>query len=193
MRDASLTLEKWLGYMCVGTVEYLVEGDRFFFLEMNPRLQMEHPITECITSLDLVQLQLQIACGEPLSMQQHEISCSGYALEARLYAEDPHMGFRRTFGRLEQFDLSPLPDIRYETGVASGQMITRYGLLAKVIAHAPTRNEAAHRLAHALREIHVKGLPTNRDFLLAILTHPDFLAGNPQTDFVRTHPELLSQ
>ncbi|GHO98590.1 hypothetical protein KSF_086380 [Reticulibacter mediterranei] len=193
MRDASLTLATLLGYVGVGTVEYLVEGDRFFFLEMNPRLQMEHPITECLTSLDLVQLQLQIACGGPLPMQQHEIPCAGSALEARLYAEDPLAGFRRTFGRLEQFDLSPHPGIRYETGVASGQMISRYGLLAKVIAHAPTRSEAAHRLAHALREIQVKGLRTNRDFLLAILTHPDFLAGSPPTDFVHTHPELLNQ
>jgi acetyl/propionyl-CoA carboxylase alpha subunit len=193
IRDASLKLATLLGYVGVGTVEYLVQGDRFFFLEMNPRLQMEHLITECLTSTDLVQLQLHIAGGEPLPMQQHEVPCSGFALEARLYAEDPHAGFRRTFGRLEQFDLPPRPGIRYETGVACGQMISHYGLLAKVIAHASTHREAAHHLAQTLKDIRVKGLRTNRDFLVAILTHPDFLAGNPQTDFVHTHPELLSQ
>ncbi|QBD74842.1 ATP-grasp domain-containing protein [Ktedonosporobacter rubrisoli] len=191
IRAASIALVRSLGYIGVGTVEYLVDGERFFFLEMNPRLQMEHPITECITGLDLVQLQLQVAQGQPLPLQQYELPCSGHALEARLYAEDPGAGFRRTSGRLHCFEPGLIPGIRYETGVASGQMITHYALLAKVIAHAPTRPEAIHNLAQALHEFRLSGVITNRAFLRATLTHPDFLAAKTHTEFIYQHPELL--
>lgn len=191
MREASIELARDIGYVGAGTVEYLVNGDCFSFLEMNTRLQMEHPVTECIANLDLVQLQIQVASGEPLPMQQHEVNCSGHAIEARLYAEDPSAGFLRTSGCLECFEPGGTSGIRYDTGVASGQMITHYALLAKVIAHAPTRTEAARRLAQALTEMRLSGLRTNRDFLIATLIHPDFLVGDTHTDFVSKHPELL--
>jgi propionyl-CoA carboxylase alpha chain len=193
MSEASIALARVIGYVGAGTVEYLVNGDRFYFLEMNTRLQVEHPVTECVTNLDLVRLQIQIACGEPLPMQQHEVSCHGHAIEARLYAEDPSAGFLPTFGRLACFEPGLTSGIRYDTGVVSGYEMTPYydPLLAKVIAHASTRREAAYRLARALTEMRLHGLRTNRDFLSATLTHRDFLAGDTCTDFVSKHPELL--
>ncbi len=193
MSEAAISLARVIGYVGAGTIEYLVDGDRFYFLEMNTRLQVEHPVTECITNLDLVRLQIQVARGEPLPMRQHEVICHGHAIEARLYAEDPSTGFLPTFGRLARFEPGLTPGIRYDTGVVSGYEMTTYydPLLAKVIAHASTRREAAYRLARALTEIRLHGLRTNCDFLSATLTHRDFLAGGMRTDFVSKHPELL--
>ena len=189
--EASIALARVIGYVGAGTIEYLVDGDRFYFLEMNTRLQVEHPVTECITNLDLVRLQIQVARGELLPMRQHEVICHGHAIEARLYAEDPSAGFLPTFGRLACFEPGFTPGVRYDTGVVSGYEVTTHydPLLAKVIAHAPTRAEAAYRLARALTEMRLHGLRTNRDFLAATLIHRDFLAGDTRTDFVSKHPE----
>jgi acetyl/propionyl-CoA carboxylase alpha subunit len=194
MSEASIALAQVIGYVGAGTIEYLVDGDQFYFLEMNTRLQVEHPVTESVTDLDLVRLQIQVACGEPLPIRQHEVICRGHAIEARLYAEDPCAEFLPTFGRLACFAPGPTPGIRYDAGVASGYTVTTHydPLLAKVIAHAPTRREAAYRLARALTEMRLHGLRSNRDFLCATLIHRDFLAGDTRTDFVSKHPELLS-
>ena len=193
MSAASIALARAIGYVSAGTVEYLVNGDNFYFLEMNTRLQVEHPVTECVTNLDLVRLQLRIACGEFLPIRQHEVICQGHAIEARLYAEDPSAGFLPTCGRLACFEPGLTPGVRYDTGVMSGYEVTTHydPLLAKVIAHAPTRTEAAYRLARALTEMRLHGLRTNRDFLAATLSHPDFLTGDTRTNFVSKHPELL--
>lgn len=193
MSQASIALARAIGYVSAGTIEYLVNGDNFSFLEMNTRLQVEHPVTECITNLDLVRLQLRIASGEPLPICQHEVVYHGHAIEARLYAEDPSAGFLPTYGRLACFEPGLTPGIRYDTGVVSGYEVTTHydPLLAKVIAHAPTRTEAAYRLARALTEMRLHGLCTNRDFLSATLIHPDFLTSNTHTNFVSEHPELL--
>ncbi len=193
MSEASVALAQAIGYVGAGTIEYLVEEDRFYFLEMNTRLQVEHPVTEGITGLDLVRLQIQVARGEPLPMRQQDVECHGHAIEVRLYAEDPSAGFLPSFGRLACFEPGPTPGIRFDAGVVSGyQVSTHYDpMLAKVSTHAPTRTEAASRLARALNEMRLHGVHTNRDFLAATLIHPDFLAGDTHTDFVPKHPELL--
>lgn len=193
MAAASLSLTRELGYVGAGTVEYLVDGEDFYFLEMNTRLQVEHPVTESITNLDLVRLQIQVARGEPLPVSQDEVTRSGHAIEVRLYAEDPGSGFTPAFGTLHRFEPGTTPGVRYDSGVESGSEIsTHYDpMLAKIVAHAPTRTEASRRLARALSEMRLHGPTNNRDFLAATLLHQDFLAGETRTDFIEEHPELL--
>ncbi|MDE3230072.1 MAG: biotin/lipoyl-binding protein, partial [Chloroflexota bacterium] len=154
----------------------------------------EHPVTEGVTGLDLVRLQLQIARGEPLPFAQRDVACAGHAIEARLYGEDPAAGFLPSVGRVVCFEPGLTPGVRYDSGVESGSEVSPYydPLLAKIIAHAPSREEAARRLARALDELRLHGLRTNRDFLAATLRHADFLAGETRTDFIPTHPALLT-
>lgn len=193
MAEASVSLTRELGYVGAGTVEYLVDGEDFYFLEMNTRLQVEHPVTEMITGLDLVRLQIQVARGELLPIRQEEVTRSGHAVEVRLYAEDPGSGFAPASGTLHRFGPGTTPGLRYDSGVESGSEISPHydPMLAKIVAHAPTRTEAARRLAKALSEMSLHGPPNNRDFLAAALLHPDFLAGETRTDFIDEHPELL--
>jgi propionyl-CoA carboxylase alpha chain len=188
MGDAALRLARALGYRSAGTVEFLVDDAtrEFFFLEVNTRLQVEHPVTEEVTGLDLVREQLRIAAGEPLGYGRHAITSRGHAIEARLYAEDPAAGFLPATGRLAAFAPAPEPEVRWDSGVEAGSVV---GLdfdpmLAKVVAHAPTRGEAAARLARALERLHLGGVTTNREFLAAALRHPAFLAGDTTTDFI---------
>ncbi len=188
MGEAALSLAGALGYQSAGTVEFLVdEATReFFFLEVNTRLQVEHPVTEAVTGLDLVREQLRIADGEPLGYGQTEITMRGHAIEARLYAEDPATGFLPSTGTLHAFAPAPAPTVRWDAGVEAGSTV---GLdfdpmLAKVIAHAPTRAEAAGRLATALERLHVGGVTTNAAFLAAALRSSELLAGDTTTDFI---------
>lgn len=174
-----------IGYVGAGTVEFLVDSDsRFHFLEMNTRLQVEHPVTECVTGLDLVRLQIEIArgarLGEPPSM-------SGHAIEARIYAEDPDNDWLPQSGTLYRFEFPP--GVRVDSGVDSGSVVgVSYDpLLAKVIAHAPTREEAAARLSAALAGARIHGLRTNRDLLVRALRHPAFLVGETTTAFLAQH------
>jgi propionyl-CoA carboxylase alpha chain len=188
MGDAALRLGRALGYRSAGTVEFLVDDSthEFFFLEVNTRLQVEHPVTEEVTGIDLVREQLRITAGEPLGYGQEAITFRGHAIEARLYAEDPGAGFLPASGTLAAFAPAPEPDVRWDCGVDAGSAV---GLdfdpmLAKVVAHAPTRTEAAGRLARALERLHVGGVTTNREFLAAALRHPAFLGGETTTDFI---------
>jgi propionyl-CoA carboxylase alpha chain len=188
MGDAALRLAKAIGYESAGTVEFLLddESGEFFFLEVNTRLQVEHPVTEMVTGLDLVREQLRVAAGLPLPIDQEPVSFGGHAVEARLYAEDVEAGFLPATGRLVVFEPAPTPEVRWDSGVETG---SRVGLdfdpmLAKVIAHAPTRAEAAGRLALALERLHLGGVTTNRDFLVATLRSAAFLAGDTTTDFI---------
>jgi propionyl-CoA carboxylase alpha chain len=188
MGDAALRLARAIGYRSAGTVEFLVDDAtrEFFFLEVNTRLQVEHPVTEEVTGIDLVREQLRVAAGEPLGYGQDAISFRGHAVEARLYAEDPAAGFLPATGTLAAFAPAPAPTVRWDSGVEAGSVV---GLdfdpmLAKVVAHAPTRAEAASRLAGALERLHLGGVATNRDFLAATLRHPAFLAGDTTTDFI---------
>jgi propionyl-CoA carboxylase alpha chain len=188
MGDAALRLASELGYESAGTVEFLLDDDsgEFFFLEVNTRLQVEHPVTEAVTGIDLVREQLRIAAGETLGYAQEDIRFDGAAIEARLYAEDPANDFLPAIGTLSAFVPAAEPEVRWDSGVAAGSVIgTDFDpMLAKVIAFAPTRVEAAGRLALALERTHLGGVTTNRDFLVATLRTPEFLAGDTTTDFI---------
>jgi len=188
MGEAALRLARGLGYESAGTVEFLVDDQsgEFFFLEVNTRLQVEHPVTEAVTGIDLVRAQLLIADGQPLEFSGSEVRFEGAAIEARLYAENPANDFLPATGRLDAFAIPETPAVRWDTGVEEGEVVgTDFDpMLAKVIAHGPTRAEAAGRLALALERLHLGGIATNRDFLAATLRTPEFLAGDTTTDFI---------
>jgi propionyl-CoA carboxylase alpha chain len=171
---------------CTGlaTVEFLLAGGEPRFLEMNPRLQVEHPVTECVTGWDLVALQIRLAEGSPLPLAPPTLD--GHAIEARLYAEDPGRGFLPSAGTLHRFRIDARPGLRIDAGVVDGSRIDAHydPLLAKVIAHAPTRVEAARLLAAALERARLHGPPTNRELLVRVLRHPLFLAGEVDTGFL---------
>jgi propionyl-CoA carboxylase alpha chain len=197
MGGTAVDLVRSLGYVGAGTVEFLLEDGPdpdFYFLEMNTRLQVEHPTTEAITGFDLVRWQLDVAMGRPLETDQNHVVARGHAIEARLYAEDPARDFAPTPGRLNAFDLVGGPGVRLEVGVArEGDVSPFYDpMLAKVISYAPTRDEAARLLAVELAGARIHGVTTNRDFLVRVLRDPDFLAGETRTDFIDNHPHLLA-
>lgn len=187
MGQAAVTAGKTLGYVGAGTVEFLLAptGD-FYFLEVNTRLQVEHPVTELVTGLDLVRLQLAVAQGDPLPPEAYEPPILGHAIEVRLYAEDPLNDFLPSAGRLSRFDVPISEGIRLDSGVEDGDVVsTNYDpMLAKVIAFAPTRAEAARRLARTLRRTRVHGVTTNRSLLVGILEERDFLAGAIDTHYL---------
>ncbi len=186
MGEAAIAAARRLGYSSAGTVEFLVSGGEFWFLEVNARLQVEHPVTEEIIGHDLVREQIRIAEGEPLSFTQASLSLNGHAIEARLYAEDPEHGFLPSPGTLVAWQPSTTAGARFDSGVESGSRIsTEFDpMIAKVIVHASTRREAAARLARALETTRIQGLTTNRDFLVSVLRTPEYLAGDTTTDFI---------
>ncbi len=186
MGNAAVAAAAAIGYRSAGTVEFLLDGDQFWFLEVNTRLQVEHPVTEAVTGLDLVREQLRVAQGEPLSFTQDSLRFDGHAIEARLYAEDPVNDFLPVTGDVLAWVPSDSAPARFDSGIETG---SRIGIefdpmLAKVIVHAPTRREAALRLARVLETTRVQGIVTNRDFLVATLRTPAFLAGDTTTDFI---------
>jgi propionyl-CoA carboxylase alpha chain len=203
--EAALAVARAVGYVGAGTVEFLLTGHEFWFLEVNARIQVEHPVTEAVTGLDLVRLQLQIAAGEPLPLPELSgVEPRGHAIEARLYAEDPAAGFLPQAGVLHRFEV-PAGDagaggvpgshpggwgVRVDAGVADGSVVgVHYDpLLAKVGAHAPTRPEAARVLAAALAAARIHGIVSNRDLLVGVLRSEAFLAGETDTAFLDRHP-----
>ncbi|HJY70879.1 MAG TPA: biotin/lipoyl-containing protein, partial [Streptosporangiaceae bacterium] len=188
--SAAIAAAKAIGYVGAGTVEFILDASgEFFFLEVNTRLQVEHPVTELVTGLDLVALQLMVAEGKPLPDEAVQASLSGHAIEARLYAEDVAAGYLPATGSLLLFDVPSLPGVRIDTGVQTGgQVSVHYDpMLAKVIAHAPTREQAARLLARALAETRVLGVVTNRDLLVGILREQDFLDGHIDTGYLTRH------
>ena len=189
--EAAIAAATKLGYSSAGTVEFLVQDDEFFFLEVNARLQVEHPVTEEIIGHDLVREQIRIAEGEPLSFTQDDLAINGWAIEARLYAENPERNFLPAPGTVAIWRPAETGQARYDSGVESGSEISIDfdPMIAKVTAHGPTRREAAGRLARALEATEIHGLTTNRDFLVATLRTPEFLAGDTTTDFIeRVNP-----
>jgi propionyl-CoA carboxylase alpha chain len=187
MGAAALAAAKAVGYLSAGTVEFVLEpSGEFWFLEVNTRLQVEHPVTEAVTGVDLVREQLLVAQGLPLSVTQDTLAIDGHAIEARLYAEDPAAGFLPATGTVLDWSPAAAPPCRWESGVAAGSVVgVEFDpMLAKVITHAPTRTEAALALALALQRSRIRGVITNRDFLVAALRHPDFLAGRTTTSFI---------
>jgi acetyl/propionyl-CoA carboxylase alpha subunit len=192
---AAVTVARTIGYVNAGTVEFLLLPDgRFAFLEVNTRLQVEHAVTELVTGLDLVRLQLLVADGMALPVEVLEASVTGHAIEVRLYAEDATRSWQPSAGRLERFTVPTPTGVRVDSGVEDGSEVSVHydPMLAKVIAHAPTRHEAARALAGALERAKLHGVTTNRDLLVRILCHPEFLAGDIDTGFlVRHDPAVL--
>ncbi len=185
MSAAAVTAGEAIGYVGAGTVEFLLSGDgAFAFLEVNTRLQVEHPVTELVTGVDLVELQLRVAVGEPVPDAPPLV---GHAIEARLYAEDPAHDFLPVTGKLEVFEIAE--GVRVDTGVEAGSVIGPHydPMLAKVVAHGRTRAHAAQRLADRLARARLHGMTTNRDFLVNVLRHPEFLAGEADTTFLERH------
>ncbi len=190
MGAAAVAAAKAIAYCGAGTVEFLLDssGD-FYFLEMNTRLQVEHPVTEEITGLDLVAWQLRIAAGEPLPLQQDQIRVEGHAIEVRLYAEDPARNFLPQSGTVHTWAPAAGAGVRVDHGIRSGQAISSFydPMIAKVIAHGRTREEARRRLVRALEETVLFGLQNNKAFLVDMLNHPVFAAGGATTAFIGAH------
>jgi geranyl-CoA carboxylase alpha subunit len=176
-----------VGYVGAGTVEFLYDGREFFFMEMNTRLQVEHPVTEAVTGIDLVEWQLRVARGEPLPWKQHDIELTGHAIEVRLCAEDPVLDFLPQAGRVEHWQAPA--GVRVDHAVASGLELSVFydSMLGKIIAHAESREEARRRLRNALEDTVLFGVPTNRAFLARLLDHPAFAAGEVSTEFIARH------
>ena len=185
---AAVKLAKKIKYQSAGTVEFLFDDktDEFWFLEVNTRLQVEHPVTEEVTNIDLVYEQLRIARGEELGYEQEDINWIGHSIEARLYAEDPNNNFLPETGTLIAFEEDLSTEARWDSGVESGSVVgTSFDpMLAKVISYGATRTDAASKLARALEAAHIGGLTTNRDFLVATLKTQEFLNGDTTTDFI---------
>ena len=187
MGAAAVRAAQAVDYEGAGTVEFLLSnrGD-FFFLEMNTRLQVEHPVTEMITGVDLVLKQFEVAAGMPLGLTQSDIGITGHSMEARIYAEDPSKGFLPAIGDLAMWRAPAGPGIRVDTGVREGDSVTVEfdPMLAKLIVHAPTRTAAARRLYNALSNLRALGVITNIGFLRQMATHPDFISGAITTDYL---------
>ncbi len=196
MGAAAVAAAQAIGYDSAGTVEFmLARGGEFSFLEVNTRLQVEHAVTEAITGLDLVREQILVAEGRPLSFTQDGLRLGGHAIEARLYAEDPEQDFLPATGRLVRFEPDPTIPVRMDSGVETGSEVSIHfdPMLAKFIAHAPTRTEAAMKLASALERMRVHGVTTNRDFLVNVLRSEPFLAGDTTTQFIDVHRPARSR
>jgi acetyl/propionyl-CoA carboxylase alpha subunit len=198
MGDAAVAAARAAGYVNAGTIEVMLEGRgdsaRFYFLEMNTRLQVEHPVTEAVTGIDLVRAQLVVAAGGPLPWTQDQITQRGHAIECRIYAEDPAHGFLPQAGLLLLYREPRAPGVRIDSGVAEGSLVSvNYDpLLAKLTAAAETRPAAIGRAAAALRDFPVLGIRTNVPFLIRVLEHPDFAAGRLHTGFIEEHVALLA-
>lgn len=194
MAQSALTLARAIGYESAGTVEFLVDDETrdFYFLEVNARLQVEHPVSEGVSGIDIVREQLRLAQGEELGYGQEDIVLRGHSIEVRLCAEDPLVGFLPATGTLVAFEPSPEPSLRWESGVAEGSLVTVDfdPLLAKIISHAPTRELAAAALALGLERLHLGGVTTNRDFLVNVLRDEHFLNAETTTDFIERFDPL---
>ena len=188
MGEAAIKLAKKIKYCSAGTVEFLMDDKtgEFWFLEVNTRLQVEHPVTEEVTGIDLVYEQIKIARGEELEFTQDDISWHGHSIEARLYAEDPGNNFLPEVGTLIAYDTEMAGDIRWDSGVEQGYKVgTDFDpMLSKVIAWAPNRIDAINKLARGLEKAHFGGVKTNRDFLISCLRNESFINGNTTTDFI---------
>src|SRR5205085_1035837 len=200
MGRAAVEAGRAVGYVGAGTVEFIADGarglraDGFWFMEMNTRLQVEHPVTEAITGLDLVEMQFRVASGERLPLTQGDVRIDGHAAEARLYAEDPERGFLPSTGQLAALELPGGDGIRVDTGVETGSVVSPYydPMIAKVIAHGSDRAQALARLATALGETVVVGPHANAAFLKAPVSHPEFRPGAFDTGFIDRHIGALT-
>ena len=197
MGEAAIATARAVDYRNAGTCEFLLEGSgdsaRFYFLEMNTRLQVEHPVTECVTGVDLVHAQLRVASGEPLPFTQEGLSQRGHAIECRIYAEDPSQGFLPQAGTLERYSEPQGPGIRVDSGVRQGSEVSVFydPMLAKLIVHAETRDAARRRALTALGSYRIGGIRTNIELLKQILAHPQFVNGSIDTGFLDREVQAL--
>ena len=187
MGDAAVRAAKAAGYVNAGTIEFLLEKDeKFYFMEMNTRIQVEHPVTEWVTGVDLVKEQIRIASGKPLSYKQEDIHLTGHAIECRINAENPSKGFMPSPGTITDMYFPGGKGIRIDSAVYSGYTVQPYydSMIAKLIVWAKNRNEAIRKMQSALGEVIIEGIDTNVDYQYEILNHPDFLSGNIDVEFI---------
>lgn len=190
MGEAAVRAAKAVGYESAGTIEFLLDGDKnFYFMEMNTRIQVEHPVTEMVSGMDLIKEMISIAQGNPLSVKQEEIQLLGHAMECRINAEDPDHNFRPCPGVIRQVHLPGGKGVRVDTAVYSGYEIPPYydSMIAKVIVHGRDRQEAIDKMRSTLGELIIDGVTTNVDFQYEILNNKDFQTGNITTDFIPKH------
>ena len=193
--EAAAGIARAAGYSSAGTVEFLYTSEgEFFFLEMNTHIQVEHPVTEMITGIDLVQAQIRIAAGEPLALQQQDLQTNGHAIECRLCAEDAFNGFTPETGKVFYLKEPSGQGIRFDSGLFTDQVITTAfdPMLAKLIVHAPSRQQAIEAMGEALQQLVLLGVKTNSDYLQAVLRHPAFIEGDFDTGFTEKHVDELS-
>lgn len=198
MGEAAINVAKACGYYGAGTVEFILDDKLdFYFLEMNTRLQVEHPVTEAITGLDLVQLQISVASGNALPFKQDDISMRGHAIEARVYAEDPANNFLPDIGTLKTYRRPQGHGIRVDDGFEQGMEVPYYydPMIAKLICHAETRERAIEKMIRAIEEYEITGLATTLSFCDFVMKHERFRKGDFDTNFVNTHfePSLLQR
>ncbi|WP_313042046.1 acetyl/propionyl/methylcrotonyl-CoA carboxylase subunit alpha [Pseudomonas sp.] len=194
MGEAALKAGRAVSYVGAGTVEFLLDRNgQFYFLEMNTRLQVEHPVTEMITGLDLVDWQLQIAAGQPLPLTQSQVTLTGHAMEVRLYAEDPAQGFLPQTGDVLRWE--PAPGVRIDHGLLEGQTVSPFydSMLGKIIAHGASREEARRKLLRAVEDSVLLGVATNQRLLIDLLKHPDFINGDFSTGLIAEHFSVIPQ
>ncbi|WP_205548195.1 acetyl/propionyl/methylcrotonyl-CoA carboxylase subunit alpha [Pseudomonas carnis] len=194
MGEAALKAGRAVSYVGAGTVEFLLDRNgQFYFLEMNTRLQVEHPVTEMITGLDLVDWQLQIAAGQPLPLTQSQVTLTGHAMEVRLYAEDPAQGFLPQTGDVLRWE--PAPGVRIDHGLLEGQTVSPFydPMLGKIIAHGASREEARRKLLRAVEDSVLLGVATNQRLLIDLLKHPDFINGDFSTGLIAEHFSVIPQ
>lgn len=190
MGEMAVRAAKAAHYVSAGTIEFLLEGDgRFYFMEMNTRIQVEHPVTEWVTGVDLIKEQIRIAAGIPLSIRQEDVQIKGHAIECRINAENPQKNFRPSPGRISTLHLPGGQGIRVDTGIYSGYQIPPYydSMLAKLIVHGEDRPRAIAKMLSAMGEVIIGGVDTNVDYQFAILSNADYQAGNVNVDFLKDH------
>ncbi|MGH7419477.1 MAG: acetyl-CoA carboxylase biotin carboxylase subunit, partial [Candidatus Rokuibacteriota bacterium] len=192
--DAAVKLAESIGYVGAGTIEFLLDEDgSFYFMEMNTRIQVEHPVTEMCTNFDLVKEQIRVAAGEPLSFVMNGNRLRGHAIECRVNAEDPARNFQPSPGLITAYHPPGGPGVRVDTHIYAGYTVPPYydSLLAKVIVHGNTRAEALARMRQALDSFIIEGVTTTIRFLGRVMRHPDFIAGTVDTKFLEREPHLL--
>ena len=192
--EAAVRLIKNANYYNAATVEFIVDKDNnFYFIEVNARIQVEHPVTEMVTGIDLIQQQIRIAAGEKLPFAQKDIVCNGVAMECRINAEDPEKGFQPSPGRIDQIYLPGGMGVRFDSHVHAGYVVSPYydSMIGKLIVHQPTREQAIRCMLRCLRELRVKGIKTTIPFQIGVLEHPDFAAGKVDTKWVERNMENI--
>ena len=194
MGETAVAAARAVGYQGAGTVEFLYQDGEFFFLEMNTRIQVEHPVTELVTGIDLVQWQIRVAAGEALPFDQSEIRWTGHAIECRITSEDPANSFLPSTGLIRLVEPPAGPGVRWESGIAAGYEVTLHydPMLAKLVVHAPTREAAIDRMRRALLELRVVGVETSAPFHLRVMDEPDFQAGRLDIRYLEKHEAALS-